>query len=98
MQRAIKPLLAATLLAAAGLASANDGRTHDGSWLADHVAAQGSFAAAAQTDDALAPAWAAHDAQAAATDTAPVSPAYALTLAGLAMMGVLVRRRRRDTF
>ena len=66
MHHTIKPLLAAVLLAAAGLASANDGRTQGGVWLTDHVSAQGSFAAAVQGDDAFSPAWAAHDGQTAA--------------------------------
>lgn len=98
MHHAIKPLLAASLLAAAGLAAANDDPLQDARWLTDDIWAQGSFAAAVQSADALSSAWSAHDGQVPAGERPAPMPAYALTLAGLAMMGALVRRRRRDTF
>ncbi len=94
MHRAVKTLLAATLVAAAGLAAAKDDSPADNAWLADPSAGQGSFAAGAQAED-LSSTW---SEQHVAADSGAPSPAYALTLTGLAMIGALVRRRRRDTF
>lgn len=97
MHRAVKPILAAAVLAIAGIAAAQEGSSSSAEalWVAD--ASAGSFAAGLRADD-LSSAWAASHDVVDAGDSGVPPPAYALTLAGLAMMGALVRRRRRDTF
>jgi MYXO-CTERM domain-containing protein len=99
MHRAVKPILAAAILAFAGFAAAQEGNSSSAEalWVADVSAGQGSFAAGLRADD-LSSAWAAPHSAVDADDSSLPPPAYALTLAGLAMMGALVRRRRRDTF